>query len=133
IVLPRPRPVVQVAENPSLKVVEGSPRASSVIVLPADTPRQKTLTPAEVSALVDMHGYSGRLLQAVREAKGVTLPEVADATRISLRYLQAIESDAHERLPSATFVRGYVKEIARMLKLDEEAVVAGYMRRLSGT
>lgn len=130
LAMPRPRPVVQLNEQRSLKVVEGTAAASSVIVLPADAPRQKTLTNEEVSRLTDLWGYSGGLLRAVREAKGITLDEVASSTRISVRYLQAIESDAHERLPSATFVRGYVREIARLLKLDEEAVVSGYMRRL---
>lgn len=130
IALPTPKP--RLAPDNDLRIVDGARTSSPVIVLPADAPRQRTLSPAEVSALVDMHGYSGRLLKAVREAKGVTLQEVADSTRISLRYLQAIESDAHERLPSATFVRGYVKEIARLLKLDEDAVVAGYMRRITG-
>jgi hypothetical protein len=132
ITLPRPRPVLKLGEEHPLKVVEGTPRASSVIVLPADAPRQKTLTPDETDRLTDLWGYTGGLLRAVREAKGITLDEVASSTRISVRYLQAIESDAHERLPSATFVRGYVREIARLLKLDEEAVVAGYMRRLQG-
>ncbi|MEZ4317087.1 MAG: helix-turn-helix domain-containing protein [Myxococcota bacterium] len=136
ISVPRPRPVVKLAPPPSepkhdLKVVEGSPRASSVIVLPPDAPRQKTLTGDEVARLTDIHGYSGGLLRAVREAKGITLQEVADSTRISVRYLEAIEGDAHDRLPSATFVKGYVREVSRLLKLDEESVVTGYMRRLS--
>jgi hypothetical protein len=134
---PRPRPVMKLAavdgktveERPDLKVVEGSPRGSSVIVLPPDAPRQKTLTPDEVARLTDVHGYSGGLLRAVREAKGITLQEVADSTRISVRYLEAIEADAHDRLPSATFVKGYVREVSRLLKLDDESVVTGYMRR----
>lgn len=133
IPVPRPRPVVKLVPEepkPDLKVVEGSPRASSVIVLPPDAPRQKTLTTDEVARLTDLHGYSGGLLRAVREAKGITLQEVADSTRISVRYLEAIEGDAHDRLPSATFVKGYVREVSRLLKLDEESVVTGYMRRL---
>lgn len=132
ISLPRPRPVIKLADDPGLRVVDGSPSASSVIVLPPDAPRQKPLSADEVAQLIDTHGYSGALLRAVREAKGVSLDEVAQTTRISVRYLQAIEGDAHERLPSATFVKGYVREIARLLKLDDEAVVAGYMRRLQG-
>lgn len=134
IPVPRPRPVAKlhaVDDVPShLKVVDGTPQASSVIVLPPDAPRQKTLTPDQVGELTDTHGYSGGLIRAVREAKGVSLDEVAASTRISVRYLEAIEADAHDRLPSATFVKGYVREVARLLKLDDESVVTGYMRRL---
>lgn len=125
-----PRPTLVQRTESDLKVVDGA-RSSPVIVLPKDVPRQKTLANDLVTQLTDTHGYSGALLRAVREAKGITLEQVADSTRISVRYLQAIEADAHERLPSATFVKGYVREVARLLKLDDEAVVAGYMRRLN--
>ena len=40
--------------------------------------------------------------------------------------------DQFDALPSATFVRGYVREMARLLGLHEEQVVTGYMRRFSG-
>lgn len=132
---PGPAPVVDLTEvtrdlgRPrALKVVDQ--KAAPVLVLPADAPRQKTLSGDQIAQLTDTHGYSGGLLRAVREAKGITLQEVADSTRISVRYLQAIESDAHDRLPSAPFVKGYVRELARLLKLDDDAVVAGYMRRM---
>jgi len=136
ISVPRPAPVVKLnpppAEpKPDLVVVQGTASASSVIVLPPDAPRQRTLSDDEIAKLTDVHGYSGSLIRAVREAKSITLQQVADSTRISVRYLEAIESDAHERLPSATFVKGYVREVARLLKLDEESVVTGYMRRLT--
>jgi hypothetical protein len=130
-----PRPAARLVSpeegaRADFKLVEGTARGSSVIVLPADAPRQKTLTPDEVNRLTDIHGYSGGLIRAVREAKGVTLQEVASSTHISVRYLEALENDAHDRLPTATFVKGYVREVARLLKLDEEAVVRGYMQRV---
>ena len=55
---------------------------------------------------------------------------VADPTRISVRYLEPIEDEVLESLPSATGVRGYVRELARMLPLDADAVASGYMRNL---
>lgn len=126
-----PLPTPQPALGPDLRVVDGSPDANAVIVLPTDAPRHKTLSTEDVARLVDTHGYSGGLLRSVREARGIPLQEMADTTRISARYLQAIEADDHGSLPSATFVKGYVREMARLLKLDDGAVVEGYMRRLS--
>jgi flagellar biosynthesis protein FlhG len=96
----------------------------------AQAPRGRTLSAEDIARLTDRHGYSGALLKAVREAKAVQLQAVADGTRISLKYLEAIEGDQHDRLPSPTFVRGYVKQMARFLGLDEEAVAAGYARTL---
>jgi curved DNA-binding protein CbpA len=114
------------AAEPSLKVVEGS--GSAVVVM---SPRKRAVSTEDVVRLVDRHGWSGALLKEVRESRGLSLQEIADSTRISLRYLEAIEADAFDALPSATFVRGYVRELARSLSLDEEAAVAGYMKRLS--
>jgi len=82
--------------------------------------------------MVREHGFSGALLSTVRDARGLSLQEMSDSSRISVRYLQAVEDDDFERLPSATFVRGYVREMARLLELDEDRVVEGYMRRFSG-
>ena len=72
-------------------------------------------------------GYDGRFLQAVRESRGFSVDDLATATRISGRYLQAIEANGYDQLPAATFVRGYLKEIVRVLALGERDVVGGYM------
>jgi hypothetical protein len=117
-----------------LKVVDGSPGASDVLLMPARSPRSEQvragLTPDQVTALVDELGYGGALLRAVRERLGLSFQDVSDHTRISVRYLEALEDEALESLPSATFVRGYVREVARMFQLDADSVAAGYMRKL---
>ncbi|MEZ4240299.1 MAG: helix-turn-helix transcriptional regulator [Myxococcota bacterium] len=79
--------------------------------------------------LIDEFGYGGMLLKVVRERLGLRISDIADHTRISVRYLDALEAEDHESLPAATFVRGYVREVARMLHLDPEAVVGGFMSR----
>lgn len=86
----------------------------------------------EMAVLVDEHGFSGALLKKVRELQGQTLADLAGRTRISERYLQALEDEAADTLPSATFVRGYVREVARSLHIDPDPLVARYMERLLG-
>jgi hypothetical protein len=119
-----------------LKVVDGSPGASDVLLLPPRVPRPEVhaarpgLTAEQIAAIVDEHGFGGNLLRVVRERLDLTLQDVADHTRISVRYLEALEDEVLESLPSATFVRGYVREVARMLQLDADAVASGYMRKL---
>ncbi len=119
----------------ALMAVDGSPGASDVLVMKARAREPQVISglPDDVVAdLADEHGYSGAFLRAVRERLGLSLRDVADHTRISERYLEALEAEARDTLPSATFVRGYVREVARMLHLDADAVVGGYMGRLSG-
>jgi len=84
----------------------------------------------DVARLAETYGYDGRYLQAVRQLRGITLDEVAGETKIALRYLEAIEINDYARLPAAVFVRGYLREIADVLEVDDpDALVAGYMSR----
>jgi len=58
--------------------------------------------------------------------RGVTLGEISAATRISERFLKAIENDQWDQLPGGVFNRGFVRAMARYLGLDEENTVAEY-------
>lgn len=81
----------------------------------------------DVDAFARDLGLDGAFLRAVREHRGMTLDDLARATRISTRYLQAIESNAFDSLPSATFVRGYLKQLATVLEVADRGVVDGFM------
>lgn len=123
------------SEPPSaaLRVVDGAETSAPVIVMPPPTPtRRRELDDEGLASIIDLHGYSGALLREVRQTRGLSLQDMSDTSRISVRYLEAVEQDDYEHLPSATFVRGYVREMARLLDLDEKRVVDGYMRRFSG-
>ena len=128
VALPVPPP-----SGPTLRVLgpdDTPPKPAAVVPMVGAVRRGKQLSAEDTARLVDHHGHSGALIKAVREVKGTSLQEMSDVTRISVRYLEAIEGDLHDRLPSATFVRGYLREIARQLGIDVEALVAGYMRRI---
>jgi cytoskeleton protein RodZ len=69
----------------------------------------------------------GLWLRTQREARGVTLREIADDSKISLRYLEALESDRFDALPAEVFVRGFLREYARVVGLDPDEVVNLYL------
>ena len=64
--------------------------------------------------------------------RGVSLEEVSAATRISTRFLEAIESDKWESLPGGVFNRGFIRSVARYLGLDEDSMVAEYALETRG-
>ncbi len=64
--------------------------------------------------------------------RGVSLAEVSAATRISTRFLEAIESDRWESLPGGVFNRGFIRSVARYLGLDEDSMVAEYALETRG-
>jgi cytoskeletal protein RodZ len=68
----------------------------------------------------------GEHLRREREMRGVSLEEIAGATRISTRFLDALEKEAWDRLPGGVFNRGFVRTVARFLGLEEESLLAEY-------
>jgi cytoskeletal protein RodZ len=74
----------------------------------------------------------GEHLKREREMRGVSLEEVSAATRISTRFLEAIESDRWETLPGGVFNRGFIRSVARYLGLDEDSMVAEYALETRG-
>lgn len=73
----------------------------------------------------------GEDLKREREMRGVSLEEICAATRISTRFLEALEKEEWDRLPGGVFNRGFVRAVARFLGLDEEGLVAEYALALS--
>ncbi len=73
------------------------------------------------------HGSLGAWLRHQREARGVSLREIADASKISLRYLEALEQDRFDVLPAPVFARGFLREYARVVGLDPDEAVNLYL------
>jgi cytoskeletal protein RodZ len=71
-------------------------------------------------------GNFGERLKREREMREVSLEELTKATRISTRFLQALENESWEKLPGGVFGRGFVRTIARYLGLDEESLLSEY-------
>src|SRR5262249_46164690 len=53
---------------------------------------------------------------------------ISDQTRISIRYLEAIEANDYKRLPGGIFNRSFVRAYARCIGYDEKAAIEGYTR-----
>jgi len=72
-------------------------------------------------------GSFGEDLKKAREAKKVTLEAIATATKITTRYLQAVEQERFDQLPGGVFRRSIVRSYARTAGLDEEVWVKRYL------
>ena len=68
----------------------------------------------------------GNLLREAREAKGLTLQDAQEATRINRSYLEALEDGQYGLLPTPVHARGYLRNYARYLKLDPEPLLERY-------
>jgi cytoskeletal protein RodZ len=68
----------------------------------------------------------GEFLRRERELRHISLDDVAERTKISRRYLEAIEQGRYDRLPGETFVRGFIRSYARFVGLDPEDTLLRY-------
>jgi len=68
----------------------------------------------------------GEHLKRERELRGVSIEEVSAATRISTKFLEAIERGRWDQLPGGAFNRGFIRSASKFLGLDEDSMVAEY-------
>lgn len=88
---------------------------------PDQTPDARTQAGGAINSL-------GAQLRRAREERGITLREVSDYTRISMRHLEAIESDSYKNLPGGLFNRSFIKAYAKHVNFDERAALEAYAR-----
>lgn len=72
----------------------------------------------------------GERFRAAREARGITLSQVAEQIRIRSVYLAAIEEEKWATIGAPVYVRGFLRTYARFLGLDPEQAVAAFNRTL---
>src|SRR5262249_29810892 len=79
----------------------------------------------EGGMLVDSDSL-GSYLRQERGRQRVSLQDIAAATKIQLKFLEALERDAYDQLPAAPFVVGFLRAYAQYCAIDSEAVLTAY-------
>ena len=72
----------------------------------------------------------GAKLKQARVGANLSLQDISDRTRISLRFLTAIENDDFAALPGRVYVIGFTKAFARAVGLDEESLLAALREKM---
>ena len=68
----------------------------------------------------------GGALRLAREKNGLTIQDIASRLKISPKQIIAIESDDFAALPEPTIVRGFIRNYAKLLKIDVEPLLDAY-------
>jgi cytoskeletal protein RodZ len=69
-------------------------------------------------------------LAMIRRNRGITLQQIAESTKISLRWLEAIERADFRKLPGGIYNTSYIRQYARAIDYDESAILAVYDREM---
>jgi cytoskeletal protein RodZ len=68
-------------------------------------------------------------LTEIRKSRGISLGQIADSTRISMRYLRAIEAGDFRKLPGGVYNTSYLRQYARAISYDEDDLVHSYVEQ----
>ncbi|MEK6406344.1 MAG: helix-turn-helix transcriptional regulator [Acidobacteriota bacterium] len=74
----------------------------------------------------------GEELRHKREQRGITLAEIAEATRIGTRFLKAIETDNFSILPGGIFTRSFIRAYAKHVGMNEDEAIGLYLEQVAG-
>ncbi|MBI5071221.1 MAG: helix-turn-helix domain-containing protein [Deltaproteobacteria bacterium] len=135
LVTPAPPPLVPTPAATPVPVVYSAltPAAEPATATPAaPAPAAAATRPVE-KALVVPEGtpWGGELLRRAREARGLSVAQLAEKTRITRHHIENVEAERFDKLPAPVYLRGIVMSIARELRLDGQKVARSYLERVA--
>lgn len=84
--------------------------------------------PVELEAGAEQEAWG---LESIREAKGISLEEIATETRLKVATLRAIETADFRALPGGIYSVSYIRQYARAIGVDETNLVSFYRKQCS--
>jgi curved DNA-binding protein CbpA len=105
----------------------GAERSAHSLIRRSELYREHTVKPDFEQKINAETEFKGPFLKEVREYKNITLDELCDYTKISKSYLSAIEEEDFAKLPAFPYLRGFIVQVAKALKLPHEKVAQAYM------
>jgi len=125
----QPRPPVSPTIVPRVEERPPAPQEP-----PAASPQPAPTPPPAVPEIpqpppTDITMFTGAVLKMLRELRGLSSRNVADATKLSARYVEAIEEESYKKLPARPYLRGFLFSYARSLGYEPHRIVNDYMKR----
>jgi curved DNA-binding protein CbpA len=113
---------------------EGHPslrRADQRVAAAPPTPRAALpADPIAAAGLPPDVTLRGPAITRVREACHLSLEEIAERTKISMFTLRCIEAESFSDLPARVYMRGFLRQVADMLRLDPERLLSDYLQAM---
>lgn len=131
--LPFPAPLPLAPPAP-VAVAVGEEAVAPAPALAPDTPHPSDMaepgdSPRPERPVLPEH-VTGQELRKIREGRGVSLREIALASKVGVRFLEYIEEDRVALLPAPVYLRGFLMEYGRALGLDPRRTAEAYMANL---
>jgi curved DNA-binding protein CbpA len=73
--------------------------------------------------------FTGPIIKLLREQKGLSVRNIAEMTKVSVRYLEFIEEENFKKLPARAYIRGFLMLYAKALGYDPDRMSSDYLKR----
>jgi curved DNA-binding protein CbpA len=73
--------------------------------------------------------FTGPVIKVLREQRSLTLRQIADVIKVSVRYIEAIEEESFQKLPARPYLRGFLMLYAKVLGYEPERLAVDYLKR----
>jgi len=95
-----------------------------------EAPEPAAAPPSE-PAVPEGGAWTGDVLRRIREARGITVRQIADRTKVTRHHIENIEDEKFGVLPAQVYLRGILLALARELRLDGQKVARSYLERMA--
>jgi len=112
------------------QLVERSSEEKQTKTLAHPSEIQGGLSFTDLSLTIDEMPYRGKSLKQIRERLGIDLKAISRETKINLKTLEWIEEENLDCLPAPVYLKGFLKAYARMLNVDSQKLIEGYLKLL---
>jgi len=108
------------------------PPPASPLAPPAPSPPPPAVEPQRPFVPPEGAEWTGELIRRAREARGLSVAQMAERTKLSRLQIESVEAENFGQLPVAAYLRGIVMCIARELRLDGQKVARSYLEKAAG-
>lgn len=128
-VLPAEPPApVGTPASPGAAALTASPVTAGPVPLAPIPLKNEVPAPREL-LVPEGAAWTGEMLRQAREARGLTLPQLSERTKVTRHHLENIEGERFGKLPAPVYLRGILMSLARELRLDGQKVARSYLDR----
>ena len=108
------------------------PPPASPLAPPAPSPPPPAVEPQRPFVPPEGAEWTGELIRRAREARGLSVAQMAERTKLSRLQIESVEAENFGQLPVTAYLRGIVMCIARELRLDGQKVARSYLEKAAG-
>ena len=111
--------ILEIPQDATLPTIEQAVERIRALYGPGSLATYTLMSPDEAELLATR----------VREARGISVPQIAERTKVTRHHVENIEAERYAALPAPVYLRGILLSLARELRLDGQKVARAYLER----